>query len=59
MINISPLWSNLFQYLLPAAGLIPCPSLIYLSGQVPDLNTSLPPANPHRKELVGALTWGV
>ena len=36
MIHISPLWSNLFRYLLPAAGLIPCPSLIYLSGQVPD-----------------------
>ena len=24
-----------------------------------DLNAGLPPANPHRKELAGALTWGV
>jgi len=25
----------------------------------PDLNAGQLPANPHRKELAGALTWGV
>jgi len=25
----------------------------------PDMNAGLTPANPHRKELSGVLTWGV